>query len=289
MIGIRAVATAALAAAVCAGGLGAGPGPEGSLAADRLVLERALEADERLAALDAALAPALDAARRGAARIVAGDMSPADALDRAAEATGAAEPDARRAVLALERLDAARRARRPGTASSEMPSRPGELSSIAAQLSETADAGEAFAVMRRRADEVPRSLEAALTALDAADLDAAGAAVERAREHHDALREWDLVLATLPVWLETTDAMIGAVETIVAATRTGDAAAARDAAEAFAAVADEASVADRALRIAVSEGGAAVTAAALGRLADAVASVRAARAEVAAILQAARE
>jgi hypothetical protein len=92
-------------------------------------------------------------------------------------------------------------------------------------------------------------------------------------------------LATLPVWLDTTAAMIGALEAIVAATESGDVAGARAAAEDFAAASQDAGPADRALRIAIGEGGSAVTAAPLGRLADVLRDVSSARLEVASIVQ----
>jgi hypothetical protein len=77
--------------------------------------------------------------------------------------------------------------------------------------------------------------------------------------------------------------MISAVEQIVAATRAGDASAAGAAADAFAALADDAVAADRALRIAFSEGGSALTATPLARLAAALRGIEAARARTAAI------
>ena len=288
MIGIRTLASGTLSAAVCVAVLPGGPDPASHLAADRLVVERALDADDRLAELEAALAPALDGARRGAARVVAGDASPGQALSRAADATRAAERHALDVASAMDRLASVRRARDPMSGSPPPPLAPGQLASIAGQLDVTAEAADEFAAMRRRADEVTRSLEAALVALEAGDLGVAEAAVREARSHHDAVRGWDVGLVTLPVWLETTDAMIGSMETILSATRFGDADAAREAAAAFAALQADAGVADRALRIAMSEGGSAVSAATLGRLADAVASVRETRAQVAALLQAER-
>jgi len=110
--------------------------------------------------------------------------------------------------------------------------------------------------------------------------------VAEARADHDALAAWEVELVTLPVWLQAAGAMVDAVEAIVAATRAGDAAAAAAAADAFAASSADAVTADRALRIAIGEGGAAVTAAPLGRLAEMLRGVAEARSEVAAILQA---
>ena len=287
MIGIRAALSGAVAAALCAGVVqGGGPGPATALAADALVADRAAGADAALAELERALDPAIAAARRGAARIVTGDESPAGELRTAADATRAAEPAANRADSALRRLAGALLARDRSSSRVDAPVARGELASIAGQLEATAEAGEDFAVMRHRAEDVTRALAAALEALDDGDLDAARVAVEAARREHGIIAARDLGLVTLPVWLDTTDAMIGAMEMILAATRSGDAAAAREAAASFAALEPEAVAADRALRIAVSEGGASVASAALGRLAASVAAVRRARTEVAAILQA---
>ena len=111
-------------------------------------------------------------------------------------------------------------------------------------------------------------------ALDRGDVEEATELTSAARTDHDALVAWETDIPTLPVWIETTDAMIGAVEGILAATRAGDAAAASEAAAAFAALADDAATADRALRITLSEGGASLTAAPLGRLATAAARDR---------------
>jgi hypothetical protein len=76
------------------------------------------------------------------------------------------------------------------------------------------------------------------------------------------------------------------METIIAATEAGDQGSAAAAAQEFAALAEEAGPADRALRIALGEGGSAVTAAPLGRLADLLREVALTRLEVASIVHA---
>jgi hypothetical protein len=289
MIGVRAATSAALAVVVSAAVVGAGDGGPGPrLSADRLVRERAEAALDVLDALDRALQPAVASARRGSARIVAGDASPGEQLEHASTAVASAEPLTREAAATLESLNGARIARDPGAVPIRAPITPGEPASIGAQLETTAAAAEGFAAMRRRADGVTRSLEAALVALERSDLDAVETSVAAARRDHDALVAWDVGLDTLPVWIATTDAMIDAMETIVDATRAGDTSAARAAAEAIGALGGDAAVADRALRIAVSEGGAAVAAPALARLAGAVAAVSDAREAVANVLQAER-
>jgi hypothetical protein len=263
-----------------------GPDPSAGLEARRLVLARAERADAALAELQAALEPGLDAGRSGAAAVVEGADPPGPRLEEAASRLVDAEPAAADVRSTISALEAARRAREPAAGSLAVPVESGEVGSIAAQLEATAPAADTFAAMRLRADGVTASLDAALASLEAGDLEAAAVQVASARSHHAALADWEVDFATLPVWLETTDEMIGAVEGIIEATRQDDRAAAARAADAFTALADQAATADRALRIALGEGGAAVTAAPLGRLADLLRRVEQARLAVAMILQA---
>jgi len=128
------------------------------------------------------------------------------------------------------------------------------------------------------------SADRALAALDVGAIEEAAELAARARADHEVMVAWETDLPTLPVWLETTDAMIRAVEQIVSAVRSGDADAASQAAEAFGALGDDAATADRALRIALSEGGSAMTAAPLERLAAALGSIEDARAAAEAIV-----
>jgi hypothetical protein len=146
-----------------------------------------------------------------------------------------------------------------------------------------APAADAFVDMRLRSLGLPAELAEAVTALEREDPDTAAAVVERARAGHALVAEWENAPSTVPVWLDTTDAMISAVDALVSATRAGDAAAAAAAGEAFAALADDAATADRALRIALGEGGSALTAAPLERLARALGGIEDARATAAAL------
>ena len=161
----------------------------------------------------------------------------------------------------------------------------GEVGSVAAQLESTAPAADAFAAMRRRAEGLVSRLEQALEALEEGELERARTEVAAVRADHDVLAAWAVELVTLPVWLDTTDAMIGAVEAIVEATDAGDRPAALDAAAEFAALAEDAAAADRALRIAIGEGGSLLAGTPLGRLADLLRNVASARLEVASIVQ----
>jgi hypothetical protein len=165
----------------------------------------------------------------------------------------------------------------PGTSAAE-------LESIAAQLSGVVEAADEFATMRRWAAAVPVALDAALDAIRNGDLSEAEAQLALAREAHDAVAGWDVDYVTLPIWIETGDATIDAVEEIVAAARAGRTAEAQRLADEFAELADEAVRADRALQITISEGGGLVAAAPLARLAAAIRAVDDQRAAVADLL-----
>lgn len=285
MIGIRVLVTA-LAILVLVPLLGSGgPEPSAAMAARRLVLDRAVAADSALHALEQAIAPGLDSARRGSARVVSGDDPPGVELRAAAAALASADPAAVAARRAVAALEGARLLVGVGTAI-ELGVPRGEVPTLAAQLEGTASAADAFAEMRRRAEGLVLGLEAALSALDEGSVAEARELVAAVRDDHDALAAWDVDLATLPVWIGTTDAMIGSMERIIAATEAGDEDAATAAGEDFTALAEEAAPADRALRIAIGEGGSAVTAAPLGRLADLLREVAMTRLEVASIVQA---
>ena len=284
MIGTR-LLVPAVAALMLVPALGQG-GPDPALAIEsrRLVLERAENADAALDAVEVALAPAVDAARQGTAMVVTGAGPPGTQLRAAASELAAAEAAASDADAAVDALEGARRAVGTGSAI-ELAVARGDIGSIAAQLEGTAAVADAFAAMRLRAEGLVTGLERSLAALEDGSLDAARELVARARADHNALAAWEVELVTLPVWIGTTDAMIGAVETIVEATESGDENAALEAANAFAGLAEEAAPADRALRIAISEGGSAVTAAPMRRLADLLREVADTRLEVASILR----
>jgi hypothetical protein len=213
-----------------------GPDPAAGIGARALVLERAKRADSALAELEHAIAPALEAARRGSARAVNGTEPPGPELEAAASALMEAVGEASRAEAAVRALEGARRtlgnASPIGLAASE-----DAVETIATQLEGTAGAADAFAAMRGRAEGLLVGLDGALAALDDGSMDAARDRVTRARADHDALAAWEVDLVTLPLWLETTDAMIAAVETIIAATEAGNDDAAVEAAREFASLA----------------------------------------------------
>lgn len=285
MIGVPAAGSAGVAVLGLAVLFGPGAtDPTIEVAAERLIRERAAVAVAALDDLRDAIEPGLEAARIGAAGVLSGDEPPSPRLEGAAAQIADAEDavtPARRGVAALA---AAQGAWRPGASRPPEPIAAGELSSIATQLRSAGEAVDAFADLRARGTGLPGLLDEVLRALEAGDLDEATELAAVVRADHDAIVGWETDLVTLPVWIETTDAMITAVEQILDATRAGDDAAATEAAESFGALADGAATADRALRIALSEGGSALTAAPLERLAVALGDIDASRAAAAAFL-----
>jgi hypothetical protein len=255
-----------------------------AVAAEQSIRERAAVAVAALDDLRNAIEPGLDTARIGAAAVVGGDRPPSPRLEAAAVQL----TDAERAVIVARRavsaLVAARAAWRPEAPRPLEPIAAGELTSIAAQLRGAGDDADTLAGLRMRGTGLPGVLGEALDALEHEDLDAAAELTARARADHEAIVAWETDLVTLPVWVETTDAMISAVEQILEATREGDDAAATEAAASFVALVDDAATADRALRIALSEGGSALIAAPLERLAVVLGDLDASRAAAAALV-----
>jgi len=282
MIGTRASAAAltTLVAVVLGFGPGA-PRPEVALEAHRLVGERLEVADVELAALAAMLDDALETARSGAAAVLGGTEPPGPRLIEAGRMLTDAVADAQRAADAVAALESAGRAASPDVEPLPAGVDPTDLGSIGVQLGGTATAADVFAAMRLRAARVAATLDEALAALTDDDLDAADAAVAAARADHAAVAGWDAGFPTLPIWVETADATIGAVERLLDGVRRGDDDAAREAAADFAALSDDATDADRALQIAMSEGAGSVTAAPLSRLVRAIEALGDQRATVA--------
>lgn len=261
-----------------------GPDPSAALGARTLVAERAAAADAALAELERAVQPALDLARVGAARVVRGEPPPGAPLAEAGATLIELDPLAVEATARMRALEGARRANGSSGSSAEPPAGPGALASIGAQLQGTAPAADRFAAMRLRAERVLTGLITVVQKLAAGRVAEAEAALEQARADHEEVAAWEVELVTLPVWVEASGALVAAADALVRATAAGDAGAAAAAANAFATQREGAATADRALRIAMAEGGAAVTAAPLGRLADVLRRTAQARAAVAEIL-----
>ncbi len=272
---------AATTAAVAFGlGLVLGPGapnPALALASDDLIAERAAAALDALDAFSADVEEALDGARVASAAVVSGDEAPTERIDDAAGLAIAAEQAVVPVRRAINGLAAVVSASDPDTAPPPQPVSAGELTSIGAQLRASTDAAGRFVAIRRQATGLPGVLDRALAALDEGSLDEARGLVAGARADHAAVVAWETDLPTLPVWIETTDAMISGVEDIVEALEAGDAAAAERAGKDVAALGDEAAQADRALRIALGEGGSALLGPPLERLAATLRSLEASR------------
>lgn len=283
MIGTGSLASLVGAVLVVLALLGGGAADPSALReADRLVGERASEALEALDGLTTALEPALEGARDGSSLVVQGDDPPGPRLVAAAVALEGAADEADAAHAAIAAFDRARHARGPGA----QPARPAvegaELEAIAVDLRAAAPTAGAVARLRHGAAEVLGRIDEALAALVDRSYGEARAAAIAARAGHDAILQAELPSDALPVWLGATDAMISAVTTLIDATETGDREAAAAAAADFAAVAEDAATADRALRVAIAEGADAATRAVVARLGAAISSLGDARAEIAA-------
>jgi hypothetical protein len=261
--------------------------PELRVDAARQVLDASTVADARLSELEAELQVALDEARRASAAVVAGDDVPGTMVEAAADLLRRAAPAAADAAHATSQVSSVRRAGDPLAAPLTDGVAASEIVSIADQLAASAEGADRFAEMRRRAANVPVALEEALSAIAAGDLSVATAAIATARADHEALAAWEVGLVTLPIWVETSGATIDAVDRLVDAVARGDSEAADAAADDFARLGPDAETADRALRIAISEGGGSVLAAPLSRLVEAMRSTRQQRAEVEALRAAA--
>jgi hypothetical protein len=267
MIGRRLLAAAAAAALIVTLGGGA-PRPEIARDAKAAIVSAADDTLEAIDRLEAQLAPALDAARTGGARVVAGEEDPAERLAAAADGLVAAAPSATELVAALTKLERARAALRPEA--ERLPPAPdaGQLESIASQLTTTAEAGAGFAEIRRGAESVSESVVDALDAAAAGRLDEAEEHLAASLGAVDAVRELEEGATVLSVWIDTADAMIRAVQELVEAVRTTDPGRADAARAAFDAAAEQAPQADRSLRIGLGETGNAISAVPLRRLAE---------------------
>lgn len=257
------------------------PDPGVRIAAEALVRVRAEAATQELDELRGALALALDAGRDASTAVVSGGDEPAASVNRAADATAAVIPQAGVAREAVRRLNGALDAWRGNSVPVSHPFAEGQLASIADQLRAAVPAATDFATLRDRTIRLPDELREALARLDDGDVAGAEERLEAPRATHELATEWAAAPDTLPVWLETTGAMIAAVEELIAAVRDGDPDRAAAAAERLSAFEADADAADRALRIALGEGGSAVLATPLGRLAEAARGADDARAAAA--------
>ena len=240
--------------------------------------------DDALVRMGDELTAALADARRGSAATLTGDASPAEPFLAAADRLSAGAATADEASSAIKRLAGMVAAASPGVARPALAFDGRELEGIAAQLRAVASAAEEFAERRRTADATIEALGRAVAALDGDRLPDAFTALAEARASLDVIRAWDVQLATLPVWIDTTAALIDAAEQLGRAAERGDEAAIAAAAETYRLAAEEGHQADLALGIAIAEGASAVAAAPLQRLTDALRDVAESRAAVASVL-----
>jgi len=95
------------------------------------------------------------------------------------------------------------------------------------------------------------------------------------------VRAWPGQLETLPIWIDTTTALVAALRSLAHASLAHDAESIREAQRAYQAAADDGKQADRALAIAIAEGGSAISSGAMRSASDELAAVDDALAELA--------
>jgi hypothetical protein len=259
--------------------------PPRQAARQRFVAERAATAAQALDALQAALGPAREAARRGAALVQVGDEPPAPALQEAADLLEGGADEAQDAAAALDTLRGVAGSARAGVDIPQVPDS-AELRGIAGQLRQAADIAGPFIDRRHAAEQTLLRLEDALVALEAGDARSALAALDDARRSRRQLARWDPAPVTLPLWLSTTDRMVSAAEAIAQAVLDDDREAAQRAAEEYADAAADARRADVSLALSLSESGAGLTETPLRRLGNALAAIEQTEAVVASLMQA---
>ena len=256
-----------------------GRGADPTVAAGRVALlhQEASDATIRLDALINQLQAALDAGRRGSARVIDGDESPRADLTDAAAGVIAASDEATLAAAAAARVDGVLGAVAPRHG----PLSPGPSSTlfpaISAQFAAAAQAADPFVARRQATDHTLEALADALAALDGDDPRGALVDLDRAGEALDTIRDWEEPPTVLPFWLDTTGELLSAARRIATASLAGDADAVARAAARYARASDDANRADTALAIAIAESGSSLAATPLQLLADALEAATAQR------------
>jgi len=238
-------------------------------------------ADDDLRRLTELLVATVDDARSGAALTVAGDDPPAPPLIAAADRLDGGLQVADGAQSALVALRGTAAAVDPGLVLPPSGVNGAALSSIAGQLREAADAATSFVARRHATDAVLAALADALAALDHDQAQAALHFLADAAAPMELVRAWPSAPVTLALWLATTDGLLLAVRAMADATLADDPVAAAKASDDYAKAAEAARGADVSLALALSEGGAAVTAIPLRRLADGLSDLTALREAIA--------
>jgi len=260
--------------------------PAASVALRGQLAEQVATARAALATLRKEIGTAVDAGRRGAALTVSGTELPGSYLDSAGARLAAAEGLLARALGAVRAVDgslaiaaAARAGQGPRQVTLVLGT--GQLAATGAQLRAAGPAADAFVAMRRATDGALTGLSAALAALDARDPSGALAALDSADGQLAVVRAWPGQLETLPIWIDTTTALVAALRSLARASLAHDVEAIREAQRAYQAAADDGEQADRALAIAIAEGGSAISSGAMRSAADELAAVDDALAELA--------
>lgn len=243
--------------------------PAAAAARTRQLAAVAAAADDAVARLSAALAEALDHARRGAALIVAGTDAPAPALADAAErlVAAAAEVEAlRKALAALAGTAAAvdPRAMVPSLGFDKP-----ELLLIATQLRASAEAATIFVERRHATETIVQALADALAALDRDQPSRALDSLDGAKAPVALLEAWTERPPLLRYWMTISGDLLSAAGQIAAATLARDPTAVAAAAARYAEAAKAARGADNALNLTLAEEGSAVSSTPLRRLAAA--------------------
>jgi hypothetical protein len=237
--------------------------------------------DAALRRLSELLEATLKDARSGAALTVAGNDPPAPPLTAAAERLAAGTAVADRAQSALGLLMGTAAAIEPAAALPPLSLNGQALTSIADQLRAAALVATAFVARRHATDRVLQALSGALAALERDDPHSALDLLAGTDAPLSLIRTWPSPPVTLALWLTTTADLLAAVRAVAAATLAGDASAEREAAARYQNAAQAARGADVSLALALSEGGAAVTATPLRRLTDGLADLAALREAIA--------
>lgn len=269
------------AVAVCGLGLLLGLRPADPMRADpaaaaayqQQLSATAREADEALRRLDDGLQVALGSARQGAADTVSGDEPPGPRLATAADQIEAVGDRLRTARAALARV-ASLLAIHGETDAPRLRLDDADLAAIGKELRDASGPSDDFAAMRRSSQAVLTELRAALVATDAGQSAVALAAVTAGEQRLGEVRAYDAQLVTLPVWADTSAALLAALRDLANARLDHDVERERTALRSYARAAASAAQADRGLAIALAEGGAAISRSPLSGLADALAQLR---------------
>jgi hypothetical protein len=283
------MALALLAVIVLGGLLGLrSPNPELADPAARHLVVRQIAGDRAAAVstltrLRDAIAAALGEGRQGAALTVAGSDPPGPHLAACGRQLAAADRLAGDAQRSLGQLRAWLASAAPDEPAPSLGLVPGELAATGGQLISAAEAADAFAGMRGDTETTLARLADAFAAIDAGDAPAALQATSAAGVSLAQVRSWQGKLDTLPVWIDTTGALIDAIAAMAHAIELHDPAAAAAAEARYRQAASDALQPDNALAIALAEGGSAVSSSALASAAREQGAVEAARDQLAAL------